>query len=85
MERPLTQYIHPGCPPFDLREYEMTGGYSAFAKSDKLHDAAGSAKTGAGQRSQGRGGAGFNTGMKWSFVPMGDNAPRPKIPYCQRR
>jgi NADH-quinone oxidoreductase subunit F len=27
---------------------------------------------------RGRGGAGFPTGMKWSFVPMGDNAPRPK-------
>ena len=27
---------------------------------------------------RGRGGAGFNTGMKWSFVPMGTDAPRPK-------
>jgi NADH-quinone oxidoreductase subunit F len=27
---------------------------------------------------RGRGGAGFSTGMKWSFVPMGDDAPRPK-------
>src|ERR1700745_1938076 len=27
---------------------------------------------------KGRGGAGFPTGMKWSFVPMGANAPRPK-------
>lgn len=27
---------------------------------------------------KGRGGAGFNTGMKWSFVPMGANAPQPK-------
>jgi len=27
---------------------------------------------------RGRGGAGFNTGQKWSFVPMGDSAPRPK-------
>ncbi|MEP6891705.1 MAG: NADH-ubiquinone oxidoreductase-F iron-sulfur binding region domain-containing protein, partial [Nitrospirota bacterium] len=25
-----------------------------------------------------RGGAGFATGMKWSFVPMGPDAPRPK-------
>jgi NADH-quinone oxidoreductase subunit F len=24
---------------------------------------------------RGRGGAGFPTAMKWSFVPMGDNAP----------
>jgi NADH-quinone oxidoreductase subunit F len=27
---------------------------------------------------RGRGGAGFSTGMKWSFVPMGDTASRPK-------
>ena len=27
---------------------------------------------------RGRGGAGFPTGSKWSFVPMGDDAPRPK-------
>jgi NADH-quinone oxidoreductase subunit F len=27
---------------------------------------------------KGRGGAGFPTGIKWSFVPMGEDAPRPK-------
>ena len=27
---------------------------------------------------RGRGGAGFPTGMKWSFMPMGTDAPRPK-------
>src|SRR5438128_336881 len=27
---------------------------------------------------RGRGGAGFPTGQKWSFVPMGDDAPHPK-------
>ena len=27
---------------------------------------------------RGRGGAGFPTGMKWSFVPMGKEAPHPK-------
>src|SRR5690606_33407564 len=27
---------------------------------------------------KGRGNAGFNTGMKWSFVPMEDGTPRPK-------
>lgn len=27
---------------------------------------------------KGRGGAGFPTGLKWSFVPMGDNAPKDK-------
>jgi NADH-quinone oxidoreductase subunit F len=27
---------------------------------------------------RGRGGAGFSTGLKWSFVPMGPQVPRPK-------
>ncbi|MCL7455123.1 MAG: NADH-quinone oxidoreductase subunit F, partial [Anaerolineae bacterium] len=27
---------------------------------------------------RGRGGAGFPTGVKWGFVPMGEDAPRPK-------
>jgi NADH-quinone oxidoreductase subunit F len=79
MERPLTKYIHPGCPPFDIKEYEMTGGYEAVRKVisggmspeevQKLVQDSGL---------RGRGGAGFNTGMKWSFVPMGADAPHPK-------
>jgi NADH-quinone oxidoreductase subunit F len=31
---------------------------------------------------RGRGGAGFYTGMKWSFVPMGPDAPKPKYFVC---
>ena len=27
---------------------------------------------------RGRGGAGFPTGVKWSFTPTGKDAPRPK-------
>ncbi len=35
---------------------------------------------------RGRGGAGFPTGLKWSFVPMGDGAPHPKylVVQCRR-
>ena len=77
MERPLTKYIHPGCLPFDLREYEMTGGYSAVRKAltmtpqevQKIVQDSGL---------RGRGGAGFSTGTKWSFVPMDAKASHPK-------
>jgi NADH-quinone oxidoreductase subunit F len=31
---------------------------------------------------KGRGGAGFSAGLKWSFVPMGDDAPHPKYLVC---
>jgi len=30
----------------------------------------------------GRGGAGFPAGKKWSFVPMGEDAPQPKYVVC---
>ncbi|HEX6726063.1 MAG TPA: NADH-quinone oxidoreductase subunit F, partial [Nitrospira sp.] len=68
MERPLTQYIHPNGAPRLLREYVKDGGYRS------LHTlAAGMAPQDlqrlvaeAGLR--GRGGAGFPTGSKWSFV-----------------
>ena len=78
MERPLTQFIHPGCPPFDLHEYEMTGGYSALQKVLSTMTPREVQKLVQDSGLKGRGGAGFNTGMKWSFVPMGDNAPHPK-------
>ncbi len=78
MEQPLTKNIRPGEGPLDLQGYERAGGYQALrtvlmrlAPADVLQlvkDA----------NLRGRGGAGFPTGDKWSFVPMGDGAPRPK-------
>jgi NADH-quinone oxidoreductase subunit F len=78
MEHPLTQYIHPGCPAFDLHEYVMTGGYSALQKVISGMTPQEVQKLVQESGLKGRGGAGFNTGMKWSFVPMGDDAPHPK-------
>src|ERR1044072_9685118 len=78
MEHPLTQYIHPGCPAFDLHEYEMTGGYSALQKLLTSMSPQEVQKLVQDSGLKGRGGAGFNTGLKWSFVPMGDDAPHPK-------
>ncbi|PWT96685.1 MAG: NADH-quinone oxidoreductase subunit F [Bacteroidetes bacterium] len=77
MERPLTEHIHPNRPALNLKEYEAVGGYAALKKV--LKDSSPKQVQQAVQDSnlKGRGGAGFNTGMKWSFVPM-DNAPRPK-------
>lgn len=78
MEHPLTQYIHPGCPAFDLHEYVMTGGYSAVQKVITTMTPQEVQKLVQDSGLKGRGGAGFNTGMKWSFVPMGNDAPHPK-------
>jgi NADH-quinone oxidoreductase subunit F len=78
MERPLTQHIHPDGTTRTLREYVKDGGYRSLQRI-----AAGLAPkdvqrlvTEAGLR--GRGGGGFLTGTKWSFVPMGPDAPKPK-------
>ena len=78
MERPLTEQIRPGEAPLDLKGYEQAGGYQAVRKV--LAGMAPGEVTKLVQDSglKGRGGAGFSTGMKWSFVPMGDDAPHPK-------
>src|SRR5262245_17796773 len=78
MERPLTQNIRPGEEPLSLREYERVGGYQAVRKA--LHQMAPADVTAEVKDAnlRGRGGAGFATGEKWSFVPMDDHAPRPK-------
>lgn len=77
MEQPLTKNIHPGQLPLPLKEYEKTGGYQAVRKALAMSplDVQNIVKA---SNLRGRGGAGFPTGMKWSFVPMGDKSPRPK-------
>jgi NADH-quinone oxidoreductase subunit F len=78
MERPLTKNIRPGEAPLNLAEYEKVGGYQAVRKA--LLNMSPADVTDEVKKSglRGRGGAGFPTGAKWSFVPMGDNAPHPK-------
>ncbi len=78
MERPLTQHIDPNRPPLNLAAYEQVGGYAAVRKVLKGMAPRELQELVKESRLSGRGGAGFNTGMKWSFVPMGDDAPHPK-------
>ncbi len=78
MERPLTQYIHPGCLPFDIKEYEMTGGYAAVRKALSGMTPKEVQLLVKDSGLKGRGGAGFSTGVKWGLVPMDDKAPHPK-------
>src|SRR5574337_897789 len=77
MERPLTQHIKTDGEALSLQEYEKTGGYQAARKALSM-DPKDIQETVTRANLRGRGGAGFNTGMKWSFVPMGGDAPRPK-------
>ena len=76
-EKPLTQNIRTDRVPLAIEEYERTGGYQALRKALRMSPQEVQAEV---TRStlRGRGGAGFPTGRKWSFVPMGGQAPRPK-------
>src|SRR5687767_4570225 len=79
-----------GCEPLQLRRmhienghtlrvYQDTGGYASLKKAfgmapaDVIEEVKKSAL-------RGRGGAGFPTGMKWSFVPK--DSPKPKYVVC---
>ena len=77
MEKPLTTHIQPDLKPIDIKDYEKAGGYEALRETiqKKSSDIQ---KMVTDSTLKGRGGAGFSTGQKWSFVPMGENARRPK-------
>jgi NADH-quinone oxidoreductase subunit F len=77
MERPLTANIQPGLEPLDLEGYRKAGGYQGLRRALGLSPQEVQELV---QRSslRGRGGAGFPTGQKWSVVPMGPEARRPK-------
>jgi NADH-quinone oxidoreductase subunit F len=77
METPLTRNIRPGREPLDIAAYEKAGGYEAVRKALKT-DPEKITEEVKDARLRGRGGAGFPTGLKWSFVPMGNDAPHSK-------
>jgi NADH-quinone oxidoreductase subunit F len=77
VETPLTQNIRGGEPP-DLAAYERAGGYQALRKALQTMTPEQVTTEVKDSNLRGRGGAGFPTGLKWTFTPMGKDAPRPK-------
>jgi len=73
MEKPLTHMIRPNGQPPSLSEYEKLGGYGALKMALRMSPGEVTQQVKESDL-QGRGGAGFSTGIKWSFVPMGDDA-----------
>ena len=78
MDKPLTGDLRSDGGVLDLAAYEKVGGYEALRRVLKEMSPADVLKEVTDSRLRGRGGAGFPTGQKWSFVPMGDNAPQSK-------
>jgi len=78
IEKPLTGNTRPDGSALDLLAYEQAGGYQAIRK---VLNGGMTPETVIAQvknaNLRGRGGAGFATGVKWSFVPRGKDAPNP--------
>ena len=81
MSTPLTRNIRADGEMVDIAQYEAAGGYAALRKALTMApaDVIELVKE---SNLRGRGGAGFPTGQKWSFVPMGDDAQHPKYLIC---
>lgn len=82
MERPLTGKMRSDREPLSLEEYEKAGGYRSVSKALKGMAPPEIVDEVKKSNLRGRGGAGFPTGMKWSFMPMGSGATRPKYLIC---
>jgi len=74
----LTGNIQKGDPQIERKGYEKTGGYEALRKALKEYQPHQVTSAVRDSNLKGRGGAGFPTGMKWGFIPMGEEAPRQK-------
>jgi NADH-quinone oxidoreductase subunit F len=81
MDKPLTSRLRPDKQAVFADEYEASGGYEGLRSALRMVP---EEVTETVKRSslRGRGGAGFPTGMKWTFVPMGKDAPHPKYLVC---
>ncbi len=65
-------------PPLDIGAYEANDGYQSLPKIAAGMSAADVLETIKSSGLKGRGGAGFPTGLKWSFVPQGESSPQQK-------
>ncbi len=81
METPLTNGIRVDGEAPDLKTYERSGGYQGAREALRMAPAQVTEMV-KQSNLRGRGGAGFPTGTKWGFVPMGKDAPHPKYLVC---
>jgi len=82
IERPLTNNMHADGSPIDIETYEAVGGYQAVRKVVGVVEPKQVTQEIKEANLRGRGGAGFSTGTKWSFVPLGPDVPNPTYLVC---
>ena len=80
--RPLTRNVRADRSPTDFAAYEANGGYRALNATVGRRSPAECLQVIKDSNLRGRGGAGFPTGLKWSFVPMEDATPGHKYLIC---
>jgi NADH-quinone oxidoreductase subunit F len=80
MFKPLSQHLDLKKPQ-NLTAYQHNGGYQGFSNALNMQPKDVQQQV-SDSKLKGRGGAGFMTGMKWSFVPMGEDAPQHKYLVC---
>ncbi|MFK8046860.1 MAG: NADH-quinone oxidoreductase subunit NuoF [Halioglobus sp.] len=82
LDKPLTRNVHPDKRPVNMAGYEANGGYQGLRGAMGKLSPAQCLKIIQDSNLRGRGGAGFPTGMKWSFVPMENVSPGHKYLIC---
>lgn len=80
--RPLTRNVHPDRRPTRMNDYEANGGYRALHLTFGHRSPDDCLKIIKDSNLRGRGGAGFPTGLKWSFVPKETAVPGHKYLIC---
>lgn len=76
--KPLTKNIDMSRPPLNIAAYEAADGYQGVSNIFKGLAPADVLQIVKDSGLKGRGGAGFPTGLKWSFVPSGETSAAQK-------
>lgn len=82
LDRPLTRNVRPDKIPTDMAAYEKNAGYQCLRSTIGRLSPADCLQIIKDSNLRGRGGAGFATGMKWSFVPMEEVSSGHKYLIC---
>lgn len=82
LNNPLTRNVRADRQPADMATYEANGGYRSLRGSIGARTPAECLQIIKDSNLRGRGGAGFPTGLKWSFVPKETAVPGHKYLIC---